>query len=88
GTVDKNGVTWRKARIGVIRESYPSLKSTTLKSWWNIVPESEGKFNWSGPYTHAFRKILRREGNVRDGRPMDVLDIEFEFRAIGDQTVE
>ena len=88
GTVDKNGVTWRKARIGVIRESYPSLKSTTLKSWWNIVPESEGKFNWSGPYTHAFRKILRREGNVRDGRPIDVLDIEFEFRAIGDQTVE
>lgn len=88
GTVDDKGVTWRKARIGVIRESYPSLQSTTLKSWFNIVPESEGKFSWKAPFTHKFRKILRREGNRPDGRPIDVLDIEFEFRAIGDQTVE
>lgn len=85
GVTDAGGVTWRKARIGVIRESYPSLKSTTLKSWFNIVPEEEGKFLWSAPFTHAFRKILRRDG---DGRPIDVLDIEFEFRAIGDQSVE
>lgn len=85
GVKDENGVTWRKARIGVIRESYPSLKSTTLKSWFNIVPEDEGKFLWSAPFTHAFRKILRRDA---EGRPVDVLDVEFEFRAIGDQTVE
>ncbi|SFR86603.1 hypothetical protein [Sphingomonas jatrophae] len=88
GTVDAKGVTWRKARIGVIRESYPSLQSTTLKSWFNIVPEAEGNFQWKPPYTHSFRRVLRREGNVRDGRPIDVLDIEFEFRAIGDQSVE
>lgn len=85
GVRDDNGITWRKARIGVIRESYPSLKSTTLKSWFNIVPEDEGKFLWSAPFTHSFRKILRRDA---DGRPIDVLDVEFEFRAIGDQTVE
>jgi len=85
GVKDHNGVIWRKARIGVIRESYPSLKSTTLKSWFNVVPESEGKFLWSAPFTHSFRKILKRDG---EGRPIDVLDIEFEFRAIGDQTVE
>lgn len=88
GKIDDKGVTWRKARIGVIRESYPSLESTTLKSWFNIVPESEGKFSWRAPYTHTFRKILRRQGNQRDGHPIDVLDITFEFRAIGQQTVE
>ncbi|MCJ8158845.1 hypothetical protein [Sphingomonas sp. LaA6.9] len=88
GIRDDRGVTWRKARIGVIRESYPSLQSTTLKSWFNIVPESEGNFSWKAPYTHSFRKVLRREGNVRGGRPIDILDIEFEFRAIGDQSVE
>jgi hypothetical protein len=88
GTVDANGVTWRKARIGVIRESYPSLESTTLKSWFRIVPEAEGKFNWRAPYTHKFRKVLRREDGKRDGRPIDVLDIEYEFRAIGDLGVE
>lgn len=85
GVKDENGITWRKARIGVIRESYPSLKSTTLKSWFNIVPEEEGKFLWSAPFTHNFRKVLRRDA---DGRPTDVLDVEFEFRAIGDQSVE
>lgn len=88
GVTDRSGVLWRKARIGVIRESYPSLKSTTLKSWFNIVPEGEGKFLWSAPFTHHFQKILRREGGARDGRVVEVLDIEFEFRAIGDQTVE
>lgn len=85
GVKDANGVIRRKARIGVIRESYPSLKSTTLKSWFNIVPEAEGKFNWSAPFTHKFRKILKRDS---DGTPIDVLDVEFEFRAIGDQSVE
>lgn len=85
GTVDERGVTWRKARIGVIRESYPSLESTTLKSWFNIVPEAEGKFGWKAPYTHKFRKILKRDAA---GRPIDVLDIEFEFRAISGLTVE
>lgn len=91
GKVDAQGVTWRKARIGVIRESYPSLQSTTLKSWFNIVPETEGKFGWRAPFTHSFRKVLRREATrpgEGKGRPIDVLDCEYEFRAIGDQTVE
>ena len=87
GIVDANGVTWRSGRIGVIRESYPSLESTTIKSWHTIVPEAEGNFSWKAPYTHSFRKILRREGNVKEGRPIDILDVEYEFRAIGEQSV-
>lgn len=83
---DAAGILWRKARIGVLRESYPSLRSTTLKSWWNIVPEGEGKFNWTPPFTHKFRKILRRD--LETGKPIEILEIEYEFRAIGDQTVE
>ena len=83
-----DGVLVRKARIGVIRESYPSLQSTTLKSWFRIVPEAEGKFSWKAPYTHEFTKVLRREGNRRDGRVLEILECEFEFRAIGDQSVE
>lgn len=85
---ERTGIAWRKARIGIIRESYPSLQSTTLKSWFNLVPESEGNFSWKAPFTHSFRKVLRREGNRRDGRPIQILDVEFEFRAIGDGTVE
>ncbi|MEA3053548.1 MAG: hypothetical protein QOG72_2451 [Sphingomonadales bacterium] len=88
GKVDDKGVTWRTARVGVIRESYPNLEANTLKSWWNIVPEEEGKFSWKAPYVHSFRKVLRREGGQRDGRPIDVLDMQVEFRAIGDRSVE
>lgn len=85
GSTDDRGITRRKARIGVIRESYPSLESTTLKSWFNIVPEAQGKFGWKAPYTHKFAKILRRDPL---GRPSEVLDIEYEFRAISGLTVE
>lgn len=88
GVAREDGVIVRKARIGVIRESYPSLQSTTLKSWFRIVPEAEGTFSWKAPFTHKFTKILRREGNRRDGRVLEVLDCEFEFRAIGDLSVE
>lgn len=80
------GIRRRSARIGVIRESYPALKSTTVKSWHRIVPESEGKFNWSAPYTHKFSKILKRDRAT--GKPIEIVDLEFEFRAIGDQSVE
>lgn len=82
---DARGIWRRKARIGVIRESYPSLKSTTLKSWFNIVPEDKG-FNWSPPYTHQFAKVLKRDGE--SGRPSEILEMEYEFRGIGQQTVE
>jgi hypothetical protein len=84
-TVDARGIGRRKARIGVIRESYPSLKSTTLKSWFNIVPEDKG-FNWSPPYTHQFAKVLKRDPET--GKPTEILEMEYEFRGIGQQTVE
>lgn len=83
GIRDTKGRNWRTGRVGVIRESYPSLKSTTLKSWFNIVPEDKG-FNWSAPFTHRFQKVVK--GTIQ--RPEDVLDCEYEFRAIGDQSVE
>ncbi|WP_068090915.1 hypothetical protein [Novosphingobium rosa] len=86
GVVDDNGIIQRKARIGVIRESYPSIDSTILKSWFNIVPKEEGKFSAKAPYTHIFRKILKR--NPETGQPTDILNVEIEFRAIGDQSVE
>lgn len=88
GKADDKGVIWRTARCGVIRESYPNIEANILPSWFNIVPEEEGKFHWKAPYVHSFRKVLRREGNSRDGRPVDVLDMKMEFRAIGDRSVE
>ena len=85
GRKDERGVLRRRARCGVIRESYPNIEANILKSWFNIVPEEEGKFNWRAPYVHRFSKVMRRDG---DGRPIDILDMEVEFRAIGDKSVE
>ena len=85
GRVDAKGVLRRKGRIGVIRESYPSLEATTLKSWFNIVPRDKG-FSMRAPYTHRFAKALKFDPET--GALLERLDCEFEFRAIGDQGVE
>jgi hypothetical protein len=85
GVVDEHGVTWRKARVGVIRESYPNLEKNTIPSWFRIHPESDGKFNWRAPFTHRLQLILKRD---QVGKPIDVCDFEIEFRAIGDKSVE
>lgn len=86
GRVDQNGVIWRKARVGVIRETYPNLEKNTLPSWFRIHPESDGKFTWKAPYTHRIRLILASDPET--GRATDVCDFEIEFRAIGDRSVE
>jgi hypothetical protein len=85
GQRDRNGVLWRKARVGVIRESYPNLEKNTLKSWFDLYPEEVGKFIWSQPYTHRITLILEEDER---GQATDVVDFEIEFRAIGDRSVE
>lgn len=85
GRVDERGRIWRKARVGVIRESYPNLEKNTLPSWFRIHAESDGPFGWKAPYTHTLRLIL---GEDEHGQPNDILDLVVEFRAIGDKSVE
>lgn len=86
GRRDRNGVIWRKSRVGVLRESYPNIDANILPSWHRIVPRASGKFNAKAPYTHHFKKGLRFD--LESGKPIDILDITYEFRAIGDSTVQ
>jgi len=47
----------RKTRWGVIRNTQPELKTTTIKTWLDWFPEEKfGKFNWAPPFTHRIRK--------------------------------
>jgi hypothetical protein len=85
GKIDHRGVTWRKARVGVIRETYPNIEKNTLPSWFRIHAESDGKFTWKNPFTHRLQLILKTDEH---GRATDVCDFEIEFRAIGDRSVE
>lgn len=42
----------RRTRWAVIRNSYPELKSTTIKTWQEWCPPSAGKFTLDSPIVH------------------------------------
>jgi hypothetical protein len=52
---DADGI--RRTRWAVIRNTFPELKTTTVKTWLDWFPERDfGKFNWTPPFTHHIRK--------------------------------
>jgi hypothetical protein len=46
---------WRKARWAVIRNTYPELKSTTIKTWQQWVPDDLSPFKWDAPITSTLK---------------------------------
>ena len=46
----------RKTRFAIVRNSYPDLKRSTIRTWLEVVPEHiYGRMNWSVPPTHRLR---------------------------------
>lgn len=46
----------RRTRWAVIRNTYPQLRTTTIKTWLEWFPEEIfGKFRWSVPFTHHLK---------------------------------
>lgn len=45
----------RRTRWAVIRNSYPELKSTTIKTWCELVPQTFGKMTFDSPITHSIK---------------------------------
>lgn len=43
---------WIRRRTGIIRNTYPELKTTTIKSWHEWIPRERGNWRDSGPPTH------------------------------------
>ena len=65
----------RYTRFAVIRNSYPELRTTTIKTWQEIFPENTwGEMRWSPPITHHIKLP------ERDGTPG--LDCEVIFLAL------
>lgn len=46
---------WRKARWAVIRNTYPELKSTTIKTWQQWVPDDLSPIKWDAPITSVLK---------------------------------
>lgn len=43
---------WRRRRTAIIRNTYPELKTTTIKTWHQWVPAHVGTWRDQGPPTH------------------------------------
>ena len=52
----------RYSRFVIVRNSYPELKTTTIKTWTDIFPENTfGPLRWTPPITHHI-KLPPRQG--------------------------
>ena len=45
----------RRSRWAVVRNTYPELKTTTIKTWHEWFPSNVGKWQTEGPPTHWFK---------------------------------
>jgi|GEM_PF-1104904 len=90
GVMGRDGVLVRKSRFAVIRDTYPNLDRNTIPSWFKIIPRHVGEFVNSSPRIHRFGFVLKRDGHIADPQApvLEVCQVEMEFRAIGDRTVE
>lgn len=55
----------RRSRGAIIRNTFPELKTTTIKSWFEWIPQSVGRWQGEGPPTHYVQGA--------DGLDMEVL---------------
>lgn len=52
----------RYSRWAIVRNSYPELRTTTIKTWKELFPENLwGEMRWSPPITHHIRLPVREE---------------------------
>lgn len=55
----------RRVRCVALRNTYPELKSTTIKTWTDWVPEEECPINWAAPISAKMKKRLP-DGSLLD----------------------
>ena len=61
----KDGI--RYSRFAIVRNSYPMLRTTTLKTWAELFPENVfGRMHWSPPITHHIKLPTRGEAHGID----------------------
>jgi hypothetical protein len=65
----------RKTRWAIVRNTYPDLKRTTIRTWLDCFPESlHGRFNWGQAMVHkiAFGDVRTEVDFMALDRPEDV----------------
>jgi hypothetical protein len=78
----------RRSRWAVVRNSYPDLKNTTIRTWLDWFPEEQyGKFWWDKPMHHEVRigdveldvhfMALDQDDDVRKLRSLELTGVWF-----------
>ena len=53
---------WARSRVVIVRNTFPELKSTTIKTWTDFFPEETfGKVKWDAPITQKMQLGDKRE---------------------------
>lgn len=77
---DDNGV--RRTRWAIIRNTYPELKKTTVKTWLDWAPEPFCKITYDAPITAKIRKRLP-DGTLVDAEVLFIsLDLPKDVRKL------
>lgn len=74
----------KKCRIAVVRDTYPNLDRTVIKTWHQWVPKEIGHWSGDAPRTHNFTVSVGQPGM----KGYHLLDMEMIFVGIGDHSVE
>lgn len=84
---EKRGCFVKKCRGAVVRDTYPNLDRTVIKSWLRWFPKDMKGAHWSGeaPRTHTFTLGM---GGLPGSPGYYEVDHEVIFVAIGDHAVE
>lgn len=78
------GCMVKKCRGAVVRDTYPNLDRTVIKSWQQWFPKTLGSWSGDAPRRHAFTLEI----GERNAPGFHLLDMEVIFTAIGDNAVE
>lgn len=84
GNVIQKGCWVKKCRIAAVRDTYPNLDRTLIKSWHMWVPKDVGHWSGDAPRTHKFTVDVGAPGK----KGFHKLDMDMIFTAIGDHSVE
>lgn len=74
----------RRARIAVVRDTYPQLEKNVLKSWHMWFPKDRGRWNGRAPMEH----VVGLSFLSLDGGPTEHVELEMIFIALGDNKAE
>lgn len=80
----ERGCRVKKCRIMAVRDTYPNLDRTLIKTWHQWVPKELGKWSGDAPRTHTFTIDVGRRGDPN----FHQLDMEIIFSALGENSIE